>query len=132
MERIVALDVAAGWSVSFTKLSEVRAVNDAVEDLEILVVWMPGASSAVDESRTATGRDVGQTAVFDRRVGERTLTFEWTEEGLRDIETGSTWNLAGRAEAGPLEGSRLQPIPHGNHFWFSWVVFRPETRVWSD
>ena len=21
-------------------------------------------------------------------------------------------------------------IIHGNHFWFSWVVFRPDTEIW--
>ena len=31
-----------------------------------------------------------------------------------------------------LEGERLRSVPHGNHFWFSWVVFRPDTRVWTD
>ncbi|NIR43478.1 MAG: DUF3179 domain-containing protein, partial [Gemmatimonadetes bacterium] len=23
----------------------------------------------------------------------------------------------------------LEPVPHGNHFWFAWAVFKPETRV---
>ena len=22
-------------------------------------------------------------------------------------------------------------VPHGNHFWFAWAVFRPETRIWG-
>ncbi len=132
MERIVALDVGDGWAVAFSRLSEVGVVNDEADGLQMVVVWTPGASSAVDESRTGAGRDVGQTAVFDRVVGERTLTFEWMNGILRDRETGSTWNLAGRAESGPLEGERLRSVPHGNHFWFSWVVFRPETHVWSS
>ncbi len=132
MERIVALDLADGWAVAFSRLSEVGVVNDQVADLEMVVVWRPGASSALDEARTGAGRDVGQTAVFDRRLGDRTLTFEWKKEALWDQETGSKWNLAGRAESGPLAGQRLRSVPHGNHFWFSWVVFRPETRVWSD
>lgn len=21
-------------------------------------------------------------------------------------------------------------VPHGNHFWFAWVAFRPDTRIW--
>jgi hypothetical protein len=69
--------------------------------------------------------------VFDRRLGDRTLTLEWKDESLRDTETGSTWDLAGRAVAGPLTGERLRSIPHGNHLWFGWVVFRPDTRVWT-
>ncbi|MFQ5529687.1 MAG: DUF3179 domain-containing (seleno)protein, partial [Gemmatimonadota bacterium] len=48
-----------------------------------------------------------------------------------DRETGSTWDLAGQAVDGPLTGSRLTPVPHGNHFWFAWTAFRPGSVVWS-
>ena len=132
MERIVALDIGDGWAVGFSPLSRVRVVNDEIESLPFAVVWRPGASSALDERKVSAGRDVGQTAVFDRRVGDRTLTLAWEDGSLRDLETGSTWDLAGRAVAGPLRGERLHSVAHGNHFWFSWVVFRPDTRVWSE
>lgn len=49
---------------------------------------------------------------------------------FRDRETGNTWDLVGRAVAGPLRGARLTPVPAGDYFWFAWAVFRPETRVW--
>ena len=132
MERVVALDLGEGWAVAFAELSQQRVVNDQVEDLEFAAVWKAGASSAVDRPTVSSGRDVGQTAVFDRRLGDRVLTLEWRNDGLRDIETGTTWDLAGRGVAGPLAGERLRAVPHGNHFWFGWVVFRPETRVWTD
>jgi len=38
-------------------------------------------------------------------------------------------HLLGRATSGPLRGSQLRPIPHGNHFWFAWGVFKPATRI---
>ncbi len=132
MERVVALDVGEGWAVGFSPLSEVRVVNDEVEEMAFAVVWKSGASSAVDGPQVSSGRDVGQTTVFDRHLADRTLTLEWKDGALRDAETGSTWDLAGRALGGPLEGERLRSVPHGNHFWFSWVVFRPDTKVWSD
>jgi hypothetical protein len=131
MERVAALDIGDGWAVGFKALSEARLINDEVGDLSFAVAWKSGASSAVDRSKISSGRDVGQTAVFDRRLGDRTLTLEWKDESLRDTETGSTWDLAGRAVAGPLTGERLRSIPHGNHLWFGWVVFRPDTRVWT-
>jgi hypothetical protein len=28
-------------------------------------------------------------------------------------------------------GSRLEPVVHGNHFWFAWAVFQPDTRVYT-
>jgi hypothetical protein len=131
MERVVALDVGDGWAAGFSSLSDVRVVNDSVGDLSFAVVWTSGAASAVDRSQVSAGRDVGQTAVFDRRLADRILTFEWTGGAMRDRETGSGWDLAGRAVAGPLQGQRLRGLPHGNHFWFSWVVFRPNTEVWK-
>ena len=48
---------------------------------------------------------------------------------FRDRETGSTWNLLGEAEEGPLAGRKLRSLAHGNHFWFAWVAFRPDTEV---
>lgn len=49
---------------------------------------------------------------------------------FRDRETGSEGNLAGRAVSGPLEGARLEPLQHGNHFWFARAAFQPETTIW--
>jgi hypothetical protein len=37
--------------------------------------------------------------------------------------------VLGQATGGPLAGTRLTPITHGNHFWFAWAVFKPNTRV---
>ncbi len=132
MERIVAVDIGAGWAASFSKLAEARVVNATVEGRPIVVTWIPGAASALDAARIAEGRDVGQTAAFDRRVDGRTLAFERAGDGkLRDRETGTTWDLAGRGVAGPLQGKRLEAIPHGNHFWFAWAALRPRTELWT-
>ena len=87
-------------------------------------------ASALDQSRIASGRDVGASGVFDRRAEGRTLTFEpGPGSTFRDRETGSTWDLRGRAVSGPLRGARLTAVPSGDYFWFAWAVFRPETRV---
>jgi hypothetical protein len=131
MERVVALDVGDGWAVGFGALDDDGVVNAAFEGVHFVVLWQKGASSALHRPSVAGGRDVGQTAVFDRRLGERSLTFERSGEFVRDLETGSTWNLAGEAVEGPLEGERLTPIAHGNHFWFAWVAFRPDTELWK-
>jgi hypothetical protein len=131
MERVVAVEIGEGWAVSFGALSEVRTANASTGDVPLAVFWEPGAASALDQADISRGRDVGQTAVFDRRVAGRVLTFRGTGAGFRDRETGSRWDMAGRAVAGPLQGERLTAIPHGNHFWFAWVVFRPDTELWT-
>ncbi len=131
MERVVAVSIeASSVAYPFTTLRTRRVVNDEIDDQPIVVLWTPGTASAVDASSIARGRDVGSSGVFGRRVGERILTFEPARTGVfRDRQTGSTWNILGSAIAGPLAGSALKPIPHGNHFWFAWAAFRPGTRI---
>ncbi|HEV2087818.1 MAG TPA: DUF3179 domain-containing protein, partial [Cryptosporangiaceae bacterium] len=131
MERVVALELGKGWAVGFETLREQRVVNAMVERTPVVVFWQPGTASALDAGEISQGRDVGQTAVYDRRLEGRTLTFRVAGSGFQDRETGSRWDLAGRAVAGPLRGKRLEAIPHGNHFWFAWVVFRPDTELWT-
>jgi hypothetical protein len=74
---------------------------------------------------------VGSSSTFSPEYGGRNLTFERAGDGIfRDRETRSTWNLSGKAPAGSAAGVQLTEIVHGNHFWFVWGVFRPETEVW--
>lgn len=131
MERVAALDVQEGWAVGFEALADRGVVNDSFAGLDFVVLWREGSSSAVDRRSVSGGRDVGQSAVFDRRLGDRVLTFEHRDGLFVDRDTGSTWDLAGEAITGPLVGEHLAPIPHGNHFWFAWVAFRPDTELWK-
>ena len=90
-----------------------------------------GATSALDESVIADSKDVGASGVFDRALGEMALTFHHEDGQILDDETMSVWNIFGDAVSGPLMGSQLKPIVHGNHFWFSWVVFKPDTIIYK-
>ena len=128
---VPAVDLEGGWAASFGELATARVANDMIGETPFVVFWQPGASSALDRRSIPDGRDVGQTVAFDRRLGDRTLTFAWRDGLFVDLETGTTWDLAGRAVRGPLAGKRLTSIAHGNHFWFAWAVFRPDTRVWT-
>jgi hypothetical protein len=133
MERVVALEVeddAAAYP--FTELREASVVNDTVGGEPVVILYQPGTASALDTSDISEGRDVGTGVAFHRTLDGRTLTFEPAPDGtFRDAETGSTWGVTGRATAGALEGARLEPVVHGNHFWFSWAAFHPHTTIWS-
>jgi hypothetical protein len=133
MERVVAVELE-GESVAypFTSLEEQRVVHDSVGGVPIVVLHQPGAVSALDKGYIPASRDVGAAGTFRPEVQGQTLTFSASEEGFVDEETGSTWNILGQAVAGPLEGSRLEPVEHGNHFWFAWAAFKPDTRVWQE
>jgi hypothetical protein len=130
MERIVSLvlnDEAVAYP--FTVLEQELVVNDDVGGHAVVVFFKPGVKSALDASAIVDSRDVGAGVAYLRELDGRVLTFEAEGDGFNDLETGSRWNVAGQAVSGPLAGSQLEPIVHGNHFWFVWAVFQPETRI---
>ncbi len=131
MERVVAVSLGGeDVAYAFRALERRTAINDQVGGVPIVVLWAPGTASALDDNRIAQGRDVGSSGVFDRRLNGRVLEFEAADAGrFRDRATRSEFDLLGRATSGPLRGSQLRAIPHGNHFWFAWVVFKPGTRI---
>lgn len=131
MERVAAVRLGEGWAAGFSDLREARVANATVADTAFAVFWSPGAASALDARQVSEGRDVGMTAAYRRTVDGRTLTFEPDGDHFRDRETGSRWNLGGEAVSGPMEGTALEPIQHGNHFWFAWAKFEPETELWT-
>jgi hypothetical protein len=131
MERVVTVTLdGQDVAYAFSGLRRRHAINDRLGDFPIAVFWAAGTASAVDNREVSRGRDVGATGVFDRRVEGRTLEFEGGSGGVfRDRQTGSEWNLLGQCVRGALKGRRLMPVPHGNHFWFAWAVFKPTTRL---
>jgi len=131
MERVAAVTVGdRPVAYPFSVLSEKRVVHDEIEGRDVVVFWAPGTASSLDRGQIAQGRDVGSSGVFLATVGDRRLTFESGADGrFTDRESGSTWDITGRAVSGPLAGTRLEPIPHGDYLWFAWAAFRPETQV---
>lgn len=132
MERVVL--VTLGGVVKaypFSALAKQGVVADKVGGQDIVVFHRPGTASALAERTIAEARDVGAAAVYSPLVNGRKLTFEPTEPGFRDKDTGSVWSILGLATTGPLAGQSLTPIVHGNHFWFASAAFYPIVQVWS-
>ncbi|MEX0788578.1 MAG: DUF3179 domain-containing protein [Anaerolineales bacterium] len=132
MTRVLAIDLN-GDVVAFTygTLEEQRVVNETVGGEDVVVFWEPGTASALDASSIAFGRDVGTASAFFRHVDGRNLSFTFDGSSFIDAETGSRWNILGMAVDGSLAGQALTPVVAINHFWFSWVAFQPETRVFQ-
>jgi len=57
------------------------------------------------------------------------LKFREKKGNFEDKQTGSTWNLLGRAVDGPMKGKKLKPLQHGVYYAFAWLAFRPDTDV---
>ena len=128
--RVLALernDEAVAFD--FSHLADQRVVNDEVAGQPVVALWSPGALSVLDTPRIADARDVGAATVHGREVNGRLLTFEFADGAFRDRETGSVWNLSGRAQSGSLAGAQLPLLVHGSPFWFAWAAFHPQTRL---
>ncbi len=71
-----------------------------------------------------------QIRVYDRRVGDQTLTFERTEDsGWKDQETGTEWSFEGVGLNGRHEGEQLTEIPVTRHYAFANFAMFPNTLV---
>ena len=127
MERVVTVSLnGEDAAYPFNVLAEQRVVEDSVGGEPIVVFHQPGAISPF------SGADIGAAGVFAPVVDGATLKFQVNDDGeIVDTETQSQWNVLGRAIAGPLTGKQLQSIVNGNHFWFAWAVFKPDTRVFG-
>ncbi|MCP4419402.1 MAG: DUF3179 domain-containing protein [Chloroflexi bacterium] len=58
-------------------------------------------------------------------VNGRLLTFTVQNSHIMDNETGSTWNFAGQAVAGELNGTQLEPLPTRTALWFALIAAFP-------
>jgi hypothetical protein len=131
MERVAAVTIDRRHiAYCFKHLARVRVVNDRIGGRAVVIFWIPGVASALDAASISEGRSVGSSGVFFRQLGGRSLTFDRAGgDRFVDRETGSVWTGLGQAIDGPLRGSRLEPIAHGDYFWFAWAAFRPTTEL---
>ena len=131
VERVTTVelnDEAAAYP--FLELEKALVVNDVVGGEPLAVFFSKGTLSGLDNSIIAASRDVGAGVVYSRILDGMELAFTAVDGMFVDDQTGSTWNILGRALDGELDGKALKPVVHANHFWFAWAAFKPETRIW--
>ncbi|MGH2948018.1 MAG: DUF3179 domain-containing protein [Solirubrobacteraceae bacterium] len=130
-ERVVAIrDGDGAVVVPFSRLAREPVAQVEARGVPVVVLYKRGVVSPLDAAAIAESRDVGTAGTFDRRLDGRTLSFEPAGDGrFRDRETGSTWDVTGRATAGPLAGSRLPPVVSDQQFWFALAAFLPDARI---
>ncbi|MFQ5554269.1 MAG: DUF3179 domain-containing (seleno)protein [Acidimicrobiia bacterium] len=133
LERVVGVTVdGLDKAFPFSEISGPGAVNDLVGDTPIAVLWGADTADALDSANITEGQAVGTGVAFDRRLGDEVLTLSANgDDTFTDAETGSTWDLLGRATAGPLAGEQLQTAVHRNDFWFAWAAFHPGDPVYT-
>jgi len=130
-ERVVAIrDGDGAVVVPFSRLAREPVAEVEADGVPVVVLYKRGVVSPLDAAAIARSRDVGTAGTFDRRLDDRTLTFRPAGDGrFRDLQTGSTWDVTGRATAGPLAGRRLRPVVSDQQFWFALAAFLPDARI---
>ncbi len=130
MERVVGL-VVDGQAVAypFSLLQKQPAVNDSILGRRLVVFYSKDTLSPFAGRLNAPPRAAGAAGVYVAMADGRELTFKVEGGRLVDVETGSTWDIFGRSVEGPMLGKALQPLPHGDYFWFAWAAFYPDTII---
>ena len=129
-ERVAVVTVGdVDVAFPFSILEKEKVVNYNVNDQDLVVLFKQDTLSALDRSSIGDSRSAGATGVFDVHFDGQKLNFHAEGDRFIDNETGSVWNILGQATEGPLSGSELTAIVHGNHFWFAWAAFKPDTII---
>lgn len=133
MEKVIGIEIkgkARAYPYSISR--ERRVIYDRIDSQEIVVFHSDGALSALDAEDMKKSRQIGSTGVFDPAVGGQRLKFRYEDGHFVDAETGSKWNILGKAVSGRLQGRSLKRINHGDYFAFAWLAFKPETEIFKE
>ncbi|MEX1994728.1 MAG: DUF3179 domain-containing protein [Steroidobacteraceae bacterium] len=130
MERVLGVRIGTDTVVyPLSKLRDEPVKNDTVGGKPIVVLATEQMRSPLDRSRIADSRTIPAAAAFSRDINGQSHDFVVRDGVLVDEQTGSKWDLFGRAVTGPLAGQQLRPVDGGVHFAFAWLAFNPETRI---
>lgn len=130
-EKVVTITINRedkAYPYSLTR--NLHVIHDDVGGKPVVIFHSAGAVSALDQADMSASRQAGSTGVFDPRINGQKLTFKFEDGKFIDEETGSTWDVAGRAVEGKLKGKRLVALPHGDYFAFAWLAFKPKTQIY--
>ncbi len=132
MERVINVSVGNRHRVyPFTVFEMEPVINDKINGIPVVIFSKDDTVSPLDGRKIANSRIIPSATAFRRQVDNQTLTFERHNGAFYDRETGSKWNIFGQAVEGELAGTQLGDIENGQHFAFAWLVFHPDSEIYS-
>lgn len=131
MQRILGIQIENN-AVAYPlyTLQAYPIIYNKLDNVEYVIFYNKGMNSALDSPIISEGKDIGMTGVFIPYVNGQRLNF--TKNNINqiiDTNTNSIWSILGKAVSGPLKGTQLSPIVHGDVFWFAWSSFFPNTSL---
>ncbi|HLJ57494.1 MAG TPA: DUF3179 domain-containing (seleno)protein [Chthonomonadaceae bacterium] len=97
-------------------------INEMVGSSPVAILFVADTQTACALQPVIDGRKLTLVA---RTTGNRSYAFY-------DRETGSRWNIEGRAEAGPLSGRQLPRFDSHMSQWYGWASYFPGTTVFGQ
>jgi len=131
MRRVATVSInKKDKAYSYKILKNKKVINDSFENKDLVLFYKNNVLSALDKSEIRTSKRVGSASIFEAKVNGEKLEFYY-DKGFYDKKTKSLWNIFGLALDGKLKGTQLKKITFGSHFWFAWVVFKPNTVIYK-
>jgi hypothetical protein len=107
-------------------LSKVGLIRESVDGKERVVLWFAPTKTAAaygtKANPPAKSNAIPRTVTLESKTVEKETTFV-------DKETGSRWDIAGRAVEGKLKGWTLPWLEGTQVKWFAWAAEYPETSI---
>ena len=100
-------------------------INDQISGVPIAVFGDPDSRMM----RAFFTKVDGQTLTLKLMAG--TETGSLSKVKFVDDETGSTWNIEGKAISGSLSGEKLSQSKSYVAYWFAWSAFNRDTKLWE-
>lgn len=129
-ERVVGVaDGPQTVAIVRSFLTEQGAVPFELGDRKLVALWAADTTSALDAGTISESKEVGSVNVVDVTSAELTIEGPGSKLGTYLASDGTSFDVLGRAVAGPRTGTTLPTATHVDTFWFAWGAFRPDTRV---
>lgn len=107
------------------------SINSFAEGIEIVMDQVGGKPVVI-----AGSREQNLTVSFESQLKDgAVLSFTPLQDELPLIimdNSGSKWDIFGRAVSGPNKGKQLKPTRSFNAYWFAWAAFYPNTALHSN
>ena len=130
MERVVAITLEGKTrAYPFEYLRKRGAVDGKIKKQRYVVLYEPSTLTTMDSKRIADGKPIGSAGVFSPILDGERLKFRYKKRKITDKQTGSTWDVTGRALDGPLAGKRLEPINSSVFYALALFAFYPKTEL---
>ncbi len=109
-------------SYHFDIMPDGAVINDALGGDRVVIVFDQDSRTAIPYFSDLDGRQL----TFYAAEPSGNLPVEF-----RDVETGTRWDMLGRAIGGELTGSQLEQVPAHNSMWFAWDTYWHGAPIWN-